>query len=71
MIIRSVKITGGFLDGHTFHFSPDLNCLLGGTGAGKSLLIEIIRFALDQQTSATDSHISRAKSNHDWTRHSA
>lgn len=54
LIISSVTVTGGFLDGHTFDFSPDLNCLLGGTGAGKSLLIEIIRFALDQQTSRKD-----------------
>ncbi|UQU68488.1 AAA family ATPase [Couchioplanes caeruleus] len=52
--IQSVKITGGFLDGHTFPFSADLNCLLGGTGAGKSLLLEIIRFALDQQAVGTD-----------------
>jgi len=53
-VIRSVRVTGGFLDGHPFDFSPDLNCLLGGTGAGKSLLIEIIRFALDQQTNGSD-----------------
>lgn len=53
-IIRSVTVTGGFLNGLTFDFSPDLTCLLGGTGAGKSLLLEIIRFALDQQASRKD-----------------
>ncbi|MFI1996315.1 AAA family ATPase [Actinoplanes sp. NPDC020271] len=53
-VIESVTVTGGFLDGQQFEFSGDLNCLLGGTGAGKSLLIELIRFALDQQTDATD-----------------
>ncbi|MFC5008727.1 PHP domain-containing protein [Dactylosporangium cerinum] len=53
-VIESVTVTGGFLDGQQFHFSCDLNCLLGGTGAGKSLLIELVRFALDQQTDPVD-----------------
>ncbi|WP_099344252.1 MULTISPECIES: AAA family ATPase [unclassified Actinoplanes] len=54
MIIESVRVSGGFLDGQTFELSADLNCLLGGTGTGKSLLIEVIRFALDQQTDSSD-----------------
>lgn len=53
-VIESVTVTGGFLDGQQFQFSCDLNCLLGGTGAGKSLLIELVRFVLDQQTDAGD-----------------
>lgn len=47
--IDSVSISDGFLAGTSLAFSPDLNCLLGGTGAGKSLVLEVIRFALDQQ----------------------
>ena len=47
--IDSVSISGGFLAGTALGFSPDLNCLLGGTGAGKSLVLEALRFALDQQ----------------------
>jgi PHP domain/AAA domain, putative AbiEii toxin, Type IV TA system len=47
--IDSVSISGGFLSGTSLGFSPDLNCLLGGTGAGKSLVLEAIRFVLDQQ----------------------
>lgn len=47
--IDSVSISGGFLSGTSLQFSPDLNCLLGGTGAGKSLVLEAIRFALNQQ----------------------
>jgi hypothetical protein len=47
--IDSVSISGGFLSGTSLEFSPDLNCLLGGTGAGKSLVLEAIRFALNQQ----------------------
>lgn len=48
-MIESVRISGGFLAGTDVNLSPDLNCLLGGTGAGKSLALEAIRFALDQQ----------------------
>ena len=47
--IDKVWISGGFLDGQALSLCPDLNCLLGGTGAGKSLILEAIRFALDQQ----------------------
>ncbi|MBA2953305.1 AAA family ATPase [Nocardioides sp. CGMCC 1.13656] len=47
--IDTVSISGGFLGGTSLEFSPDLNCLLGGTGAGKSLVLETIRFALNQQ----------------------
>lgn len=47
--IDGVYISGGFLPGATINLSPDLNCFLGGTGAGKSLVLEAVRFALDQQ----------------------
>lgn len=47
--VESVEIRGGFLDGQHMDLCPDLNCLLGGTGAGKSLTLEAIRFALTQQ----------------------
>lgn len=52
-VIESVSLSGGFLDGSTLDFSPDLNCLLGGTGAGKSLVLEAVRFALGQQVDAS------------------
>lgn len=51
--IESVEVTGGFLDGKRLDFCPDLNCLLGGTGTGKSLALELVRFALDQQADAS------------------
>lgn len=47
--IDRVSISGGFLAGTSIDLSPDLNCLLGGTGAGKSLVLEAIRFTLEQQ----------------------
>jgi len=46
--IQSVSVLGTFMR-ESFYLAPDLNCLLGGTGAGKSLVLESIRYALDQQ----------------------
>lgn len=37
---------GGFLDGVTIHFNPNLNVLVGGRGAGKSTIVESIRSVL-------------------------
>lgn len=44
-IIR-LQVEGGFLDGLTLDFAPDLNCLIGGRGAGKTTTFEILRWAL-------------------------
>ena len=38
---------GGFLDGASIQFNPNLNVLVGGRGAGKSTVIESLRYALD------------------------
>lgn len=51
-VIERVEVSGGFLSGQSIDLCPDLNCLLGGTGAGKSLVLEAIRFCLDQQVDA-------------------
>lgn len=45
--IRRFRVFGGFLDGTDIEFSDGLNCLIGPRGAGKSTIIELIRFALD------------------------
>jgi len=37
---------GGFLDGATVHFNPNLNVLVGGRGTGKSTIVESIRAVL-------------------------
>ena len=37
---------GGFLDGAAIHFNPNLNVLVGGRGAGKSTIIESVRYVL-------------------------
>lgn len=45
----------GFLRNQNFDFHEGLNCLIGGKGVGKSLAIEILRFALDQSPSSDES----------------
>jgi hypothetical protein len=49
-VIESVTIDGTFMKGVELLLSPEITCLVGGTGTGKSLLLEAIRYALDQQT---------------------
>ena len=46
--IAKMEITGGFFDGVELKLHPGLNTILGGKGVGKSLLVEFLRFALDQ-----------------------
>ena len=46
--IERVSFRRGFLDGQSISFHSGLNCILGGKGVGKSLIIEFIRFVLDQ-----------------------
>lgn len=52
--IVSISVTGGFLDGERARFHPGLNSIVGAKGTGKSLLIEFLRFALDQQSTNED-----------------
>ena len=46
--IKEVRLTSGFLEGVVVPFHDGLNSILGAKGAGKSLLVEFMRFALDQ-----------------------
>jgi ABC-type Na+ transport system ATPase subunit NatA len=46
--IARLKVKGGFLDGAEVFFHDGLNSILGAKGAGKSLLIEFLRFVLNQ-----------------------
>lgn len=47
--IKSVSWVGGYFDGVTVPISSDLTALIGGRGAGKSTVIESIRYALEIQ----------------------
>ena len=64
--IERVAFRGGFLDDQSIRFHSGLNCVLGGKGVGKSLVIEFIRFALDQACSEVkdikQDHLEKLKS---------
>ncbi len=44
-VLEQIKIAGGFLDGLDLSLNPNLNCVVGGRGTGKSVLLETIRYA--------------------------
>ena len=46
--ILGIRIDKGFLDGQLIGFTENLNCLIGGRGTGKTSLIEIIRFLMEE-----------------------
>lgn len=43
--IVGARFIGGFLDGQEIAFSPNLTCLIGGRGTGKSTALEAVRAA--------------------------
>lgn len=45
--IRGITFEGGALAGQEIAFSPELNCLIGIRGSGKSSILECLRYALD------------------------
>lgn len=47
--IEAASFVGGWLGGQTLHFSPNLNTLIGIRGSGKSTILEILRYALNQE----------------------
>ncbi|MDD3480701.1 MAG: AAA family ATPase [Patescibacteria group bacterium] len=57
--ILRVKVKSGFLDGEEVEFNDGLNSIIGSKGSGKSLLVELLRFALSQE-----SHIKAVSEDH-------
>lgn len=41
-MVKGVSFEGGFLDGQAINFSPNLTCIIGGRGSGKSTAFESI-----------------------------
>jgi hypothetical protein len=41
--VLGVGFSGGFLNGQAIHLSPNLNCIIGGRGTGKSTTFEALR----------------------------
>ena len=56
--IVSIRWDGGFLDGLAIRFDPSLNVLIGGRGAGKSTVIESLRYVLDIRPTGNDAEKS-------------
>lgn len=56
--IEVVAWEGGYLDGSALHLNENLNVLIGGRGAGKSTVVESLRFAFDLPSTgvASESH---------------
>lgn len=46
--LRSLSVTGGFLDGLELQFDAGLNCFIGPRGTGKTTILEFVRYALEQ-----------------------
>lgn len=59
--LRSIHITGGFLNGAVFELDGGLNCLIGARGTGKSTLLELVRYALDALPLAHDPERQRVE----------
>lgn len=47
-IILGMWVSGGFLDRQEFRFNNNVTCLIGDTGSGKSVCLELLRFGLNQ-----------------------
>ncbi len=46
-LIRTITVTGGFLDGMALDLTDGLNCIIGARGTGKTTVLELTRYALD------------------------
>lgn len=53
-IVKMKVGSAGYLCDQNFQFHPGLNSIIGGKGAGKSLVIEFLRFALGQASEQND-----------------
>ena len=66
--IKSISINNAaFLANQEVHFSPNMNCIIGGRGSGKSTLLEYLRIILGKESqkeldAETQERIARAKS---------
>jgi hypothetical protein len=57
--VVGIHIDGGFLSGQVVRFSPNLNCIIGGRGTGKSTVFESIRCitGTDSDSKVVDSEV--------------
>ena len=45
--VKAIRFEGGILDGKCMPFSPEMSCLIGIRGSGKSAILECLRYALE------------------------
>ncbi len=45
--VRSIRFEGGIMDGKRIDFSPEMSCLIGIRGSGKSAVLECLRYGLE------------------------
>lgn len=60
--IRSISVTGGFLDGAKFDLAPGLNCLIGARGTGKTTLVELVRWSMGDLADRSETERRRIES---------
>lgn len=58
MKIERLEVEGGFLDGLDLPFSDGLNVLIGSRGAGKTSVLEVIRFVLGVPAMTKDAEVA-------------
>jgi recombinational DNA repair ATPase RecF len=61
MRLDCLEVSGGFLDGLRLTFSDGLNVLIGPRGAGKTSVLELVRFALGVPAMTTEANRAAAK----------
>lgn len=52
-VLERICFHGGFLSDTKLELTPNLNCVIGGRGTGKSTLLELIRYAFGIQPKTT------------------
>ncbi len=52
--IQRLQVVGGFLDGIDLRFHDGLTTVLGAKGSGKSIMVELLRFAMGQEPTQPD-----------------
>jgi ABC-type dipeptide/oligopeptide/nickel transport system ATPase component len=54
--IKKIRVNGGYYDSKEFQFSPELNCIIGGRGSGKSVIIDLLRFIFNKYEASNKDH---------------
>lgn len=61
MRLDHLEVSGGFLDGLDLRFADGLNVLIGPRGAGKTSVLELVRFALGIRAMTEEAEKAAAK----------